>query len=154
MIKQQVTETRTASSKLKGLPDEKQLKDLGFEKLSKKLSKRKHLKKMLAIAYEHYLRLTEKASIFLTMGSYWGNVVVSIRDYSGEIPPSDVLLALKKAQERKCFGEYRIILKGKDPILLGRVIGWKSNRSLGHREFVIAHWGDDFDPEWLEKSME
>lgn len=149
MIKQQVSETKTASSKPQGLPDEKLLKDLGFKYLSEKA----HVQKTLAIAYEHYLRLTEDAWEFINSGKN-GFTTTMIKDYGNEFPPMEILSALKQAKERKCFGEFMIAHEGKDPILLGRVKnGWKFF-SIGHRPFVIAHWGDDFDPEWLEKSME
>lgn len=133
---------------LEKLPDSKQLQELGFEWLSRFAD----AKRRLAIAYEHYKRISEDS---------WSHVYayckqVKISNWCGEVPPLHVLNALKEAKTRGCFESFWIYTYKSDPMLIGIVsFGIDGRESLTfERPFVIGHWGDDIAPEWLEQNTD
>jgi len=134
--------TKQKSDTMSRPPDAKQLQELGFDWLSQKSD----ICRRLAIAYEHYNRISEDS---------WAHVhaysdITSIAKWAGGVPPSYVLAALKQAKERKCFERFDIFSLHHDPLLMGFV----SDVFSWHIPFVVAHWGDDIDPTWLEKNTD
>lgn len=135
-----MTEIKEATLKSARAPSSRELKELGFDWLAKSVDE----KRRTAIAYEHYKRVSYRSDNFA-----WCHFDrMFIAEWGDEIPPRQVLDALRQAKKRQCFKGFVIWFKGKDPLLMGTI-----QKECGSAPFIIAHWGD-IDLDWLEKNTE
>lgn len=140
-----------------------QLEKLGFTKASGKLKQLSEKKRKLALAYEHYRfvrkekiqdfnqKLKEKTARHDQYGSTYYQTLkfTPVSEYE-KVPPTDVLLKLEEALERKCFDSFEIahIEEVKeDPILFGCIKGCTD-------KFFIAQWDNDVRIEDILKENE
>lgn len=123
-----------------------QLDRLGFKRAAGRVAALKEKKRKLALAYEHYRFVRQKA-----VDEFNAKLRKQAKDFSSyemldfcdisayeHVPPAEVLEALEVAQERKCFDAFEIayIREVKDPILFGRIRGCPDR-------FYVAQWDDD-----------
>jgi hypothetical protein len=119
----------------------KLLKEVGMDAVAENLLKKKRGRERLLKAVELYKYATGE-----DIDDYNKDIrqhgkeleMVEIKDYK-QLPPDEVLEALKKAQGLDLFDTFHIayIRKVKDPILFGKIKAFKN------LYFYIAQWGDD-----------
>ena len=119
----------------------KLLAELGLEKASERLL-RKHdgKRKILSAINEYRYATQDDIDDFNKEIQKCGKrlVFTELKSYEN-LPPDDVLDALRKAKEKDCFDSFDVahIEMVKDPILFGRIKDFKN------LYFYIAQWGDD-----------
>ena len=119
----------------------KLLKKLGMDKLAGRLEEKSKGREAIKTALANYNYLTQRDIDFFRedIRKHGKDIRIDkIEDY-GSLPPDDVIEQLKQAKDKKIFDEFVIlsIIKVKDPILFGKVEGFKE------LFFFIAQWGDD-----------
>lgn len=159
------------------VPSTELLEKLGFKRAATIVTQHREaapteLRNKLRIAFEHFRVVTpEQAGRFAdelkkkthrsktispatryngrTVAESWMKPVYTTIDRYPLVPPIDVLEALQKAMELKCFDEFEVLTIGVetrhvvtqrpapvDPVLFGRITG-SDNR------YYIAQWDDD-----------
>ena len=117
------------------------LKKLGMNKLASRVEEKSHGREAIKKALETFNYLTQRDLDFFREDIRKNGKdikIEKIQDY-GTLPPSDVINKLEETQKLGIFDEFVIlsIVKVKDPILFGKVEGFKD------LYFFIAQWGDD-----------
>lgn len=146
------------------------LKELGFKTAAEGLEFKKEQGRKMLVAYENYRFVTpeiferfrkelrKKTEKQVSQGQGWGPVTtydqlafISIDKYS-EVPPMEVLNAMKEAKERGCFDYFEVakietVEVRPDPILFGGIKGCKD-------KFFVAQWENDVKIEDILKDNE
>lgn len=145
------------------------LSKLGFKKVVNKITELKEVRRKMAIAYEHFRYVKQekidvfneklKAESFYETGKkgkdlnhYYKHLrFIGFEEYE-EVPPLDVLEAIEKASDMKCFDSFEIakiqdVVEVKDPIVFGRI-----NKCPDR--FFVAQWDDDVNINQILKENE
>lgn len=143
---------------------ETELMELGLETAAKELSAKKLLKKKLTVAYENYRFVTPDVvsrfnsevgkrtrKEFKDRYTYDHLVFIPLRSYR-QVPPKDVLEAIRTAKERGCFDYFEVakiesVEVRKDPIVFGCIEGCSDR-------FAVAQWDNDVRIEDMLKENE
>ncbi len=117
------------------------LKSLGLEKLAERIERKREAKRKITIAIATYKYVNQEDidEYNIEIGKFNKRLKLEeIKNYR-QLPPDDVLEALKKAQQDNCFDDFYIafVENVKDPILFGTIKDFKN------LYFYIAQWGDD-----------
>jgi len=140
------------------------LKELGMEGAATTVETSQDLLRKTSIAYEHYdhiskedvdafnanLRKESEKKNKSGGSTYFKLVFKDLKSYP-EVPPHDVLAALKEAKARNCFDTFEIakiesVVEVPDPILFGKI------KDCGDL-FVIAQWDNDITVEAIREKI-
>jgi len=145
-----------------------ELKKLGFKNVASRLEAEDKFRTKTFLAYNNYEFISEEdyqafneelRAKTQVRDQYMGRsyyvydklVMTRLEEYP-DLPPEEVLLELKTAQERECFDYYEIakiesIREVIDPILFGRINGCTDR-------FFIAQWDHDVKFEDIKRRKE
>lgn len=145
--------------------DLKELEELGLGQAAANAAYAQRQSKKLMIAYEHYRfvspgvvdRFKEALKKKTLKGSKYGASTYDTLNFTSlqyypQIPPREVLDALRQAKERGCFDLFEVasietVEVRPDPILFGQVMGCQDR-------FFIAQWDNDVRIEDILKENE
>lgn len=145
--------------------DLKELEELGLDQAAANAAYAQRQSKKLMIAYEHYRfvspgvvdRFKEALKKKTLKGSKYGASTYDTLNFTSlqyypQIPPREVLDALRQAKERGCFDLFEVasietVEVRPDPILFGQVMGCQDR-------FFIAQWDNDVRIEDILKENE
>jgi len=150
-----MTVTTEEKTKEEATPTEAELRELGLTEAANKVKTARELARKLRIAFEHFRVVTPevltrfkkdlhertyKQDIRTYTESFHQLKLTALESYT-EVPPAEVLKAIRGAKELKCFDRFEVatieaVQRVPDPVVFGIIDGCDN-------KYFVAQWDND-----------